>query len=126
MRRLHARRGAALRSARSSLLAKGTEQFHIVHDPDFLAGAELQHIWFVEMPIYRANHIGCSNERRTDHRVIVRACEYDPWAFRRNDDLAQRLQVLDVLLDLGVSEPVNEPDTRVSQNPLDLADEKRG
>jgi hypothetical protein len=97
----------AFRAVRSNLLSKGTEQFHVVHDPDPVTRAELQHVWFVEVPIYRANPIGGSRERRIDHRGIVGTFEYDRWAFRRDDYLAQRLQVLDVLLDVGVSEPVN-------------------
>jgi len=72
------------------------------------------------MAVYRTDHIGCASERRIDHRIIVRACEYDRRAFRRDDDLAQRFQVLDVLLDVGVGEPVNELDTRVLQNPLEF------
>ena len=113
----------AFRAVRSNLLAKDTKQFHVVHDPDPVTRTELQHVWFVKVPIYRADHIGCSRERRIDHRVIVGAFEYDRWAFGRGDDLAQRFQVLNMFLNVSVRELVNGLDTRVLQNPPDLADE---
>jgi hypothetical protein len=101
------------------------EQFYIVHDLNSIARAKCYHVWLVEVLIHGTDYVGCAGQRGVDHRVVGIFKDY--WrAFHRNDNLSERLQVFDVLVNVVIAELIKSPEAGIPHHTLYLVDEEGG